>query len=76
MFMQEGNGLCSFTNLLLLRILQLNGDDSVFMEANTLAFVFSKVGDSFTQFSCKYIFSFHLSDGPIFYILWILLLLV
>ena len=58
MFTQEGNGLCSFTNLLLLRILQLNGDDSVFMEANTLAFVFSKAADSFTQFSCKYISSF------------------
>jgi len=58
-----------FTNFLLLHILQLNGDDSVFMEANTLAFVFSKVADSFTQFNCKYIFSFHSSEGPIFYIL-------
>jgi len=69
MFAQEGNDLSIFTNLLLLNILQLNGDDSVFMEANTLAYVFSKVADSFTQFSCKYIFSFHLSEGPIFYIL-------
>jgi hypothetical protein len=69
MFNQEGNDLSSFTNLLLPCILQINGDDSVFMEANTLAFVFSKVADSFTQISCKYIFSLHLSEGPIFYIL-------
>jgi len=69
MFNQEGNDLSSFTNLLLLCILQINGDDSVFMEANTLAFVFSKVADSFTEFSCKYICSLHLSEGPIFYIL-------
>jgi hypothetical protein len=63
MFVQEENDVCSFTNLLLLLlILQLNGDDSVFMEANTLAFVFSKVAESFTQLSCKYIFSFHLSE--------------
>lgn len=37
--------------------LQTEGDDSVFMEANTLAFVFSKAADSFSQLICKYILS-------------------
>jgi hypothetical protein len=56
MFNQGVNDLCNFTDLLLLLllILQFNGDDSLFMEANTLAFVFSKVADSFTQLNCKY----------------------
>jgi hypothetical protein len=63
---QGENDLCSFTDLpLLLLILQLDGGDSLFMEANTLAFVFSKIADSFTQLTCKY-FTSHLSNGPIF----------
>jgi hypothetical protein len=35
--------------------MQLDGDDSLFMEANTLASVFSKVADSFAQLTCKYL---------------------
>lgn len=42
-----------FIDLCLLCNLQLDRDDSLFLEANTLAFVFSKVADSFTQLTCK-----------------------